>query len=548
MARVPTTHAILECLRAEGVDTVFGVPGGQTLSLMDAIYDAPDIRFVTARHELGAACMADGYGRATGRPGVFIVTTGPGATNSLTGVAGATRDSSPVVAITVNNRRAGVGWDEAQDADHVALFQSITKHSRYIDDEDAVVPGIREALRYALSGNPGAAHVDFAREVLEEGTTEFDGAPATGFRASRTCIPDSEDVNRILDLVGIAKQPVMWVGNGVKQARCGDVALEFAERFGIPVVTTFNGIGAVDMRHPNVFGPRSRSGTRLADHALRSSDLVLVVGNSLNAVSTSRWTLPLNRTVQVDIDPYIIGRHYPLAAALHADAASFFRLALAQATEGTSEHPEWLASLATERKSWEADVFKGAYRDHNPIKPQFLMQELSALLEPDDILIADAGNPGIWAHVLPIARPDGFMKPVGFGNMAFALPAAIATKLALPDRRVVVLIGDGSLGMSLGELETATREGVDIGLVVMNDLAYGNIKQEQLMKHGPRYVGVDFTDVSYVDIARAMGGSGEKVCEPGDLRGALERCVEPGGVRLLDVRIDGAESVWEGPI
>lgn len=548
MARVPTTQAILACLRAEGVDTVFGVPGGQTLSLMDAIYDAPDIRFVTARHELGAACMADGYGRATGKPGVFIVTTGPGATNSLTGVAGATRDSSPVVAITVNNRRAGVGWDEAQDADHVALFQSITKHSRYIDDEDAVVPGIREALRYALSGNPGAAHVDFAREVLEEGTTEFDAAATGGIRASSTCIPDSAEVSRVLELIVAAERPAMWVGNGVKLARCGEAVLRFAEEFGVPVVTTFNGIGAVDMRHPKVFGPRSRSGTRLADHVLRSSDLVLVVGNSLNAVSTSRWTLPLNRAIQVDIDPYIVGRHYPLEVAVHADAASFFNLALAQGAEQAPKHAVWLDALAREREAWTADVFRSEHRGHNPIKPQFLMEELSALLEPEDIVIADAGNPGIWAHVLPIARPDGFMKPVGFGNMAFALPAAIATKLALPDRRVVVLIGDGSLGMSLGELETAAREGVDIGLVVMNDLAYGNIKQEQLMKHGPRYVGVDFTDVSYVDIALAMGGSGEKVCEPGDLAGALKRCLEPGGVRVLDVRIDGAESVWEEPI
>lgn len=479
---------------------------------------------------------------------MFIVTTGPGATNSLTGVAGATRDSSPVVAITVNNRRAGVGWDEAQDADHVALFQSITKHSRYIDDEDAVVPGTREALRYALSGNPGAAHVDFAREVLEEGTTEFEAAPPGGYRASRVCIPDSEDVGRVLELIKAAERPAMWVGNGVKLARCGELALQFAEVFDLAVVTTYNGIGAVDMRHPNVFGPRSRSGTRLADHVLRKSDLVLVVGNSLNAVSTSRWTLPLERAVQIDIDPYIIGRHYPLEAAVQADAASFFRMALAQAIEPVPDRLDWLKSLVVERERWNADVFKDAYRDHEPIKPQLLMQELATLLDPDDIVIADAGNPGIWAHVLPIAKPDGFMKPVGFGNMAFALPAAIATKLALPERRVVVLIGDGSLGMSLAELETATREGADIGLVIMNDLAYGNIKQEQLMKHGPRYVGVDFTDVSYVDIARAMGGSGEKVCHPAELRGALERCIERGGVRVLDVRIDGDESVWDGPI
>jgi acetolactate synthase I/II/III large subunit len=548
MAKLSSSDAIVECLRAEQIDHVFGVPGGQTLSLMNSLYSAKDIRFITARHEMAAANMADAYGRITGRPGVLLVTTGPGATNAVTGVAGAFRDSSPLLALTINNRRSTVGWDEAQDMDHVRLFRGLTKHSRYVDDEQSLVKSIREAFRIAQSGNPGAVHVDIARDVLEDGMVEFEPSPALSYRAPNIVVPSSESVEKIRALIEAAKRPLLWVGNGVRIGRAGEAAVRFATEYCVPVITTFNGIGAVPMKNEIVFTTRSRSGTALADFALSESDLVIALGNSLNAISTSRWTLPLPQLVHVDIDPEVIGRHYPTIANSWADAASFLNALLSESSIEAASRQAWRNRLGEERVKWEAKVFTSVYEKHRPIAPQFAIMKLSDHLEAEDIVVCDAGNPGVWAHLLKIDRPDGFMKPVGFGNMGFGLPAAIAAKLVQSHRRVVALMGDGSLGMSLAEIETAVREKTPLTLIVLNDCAYGNIKQEQLLKHGPRYLGVDFTDISYAGIAKSMGADGERVEDPAALPAAYKRALGHPGVYLLDIVIDGSISIWEKPI
>jgi acetolactate synthase-1/2/3 large subunit len=276
--------------------------------------------------------------------------------------------------------------------------------------------------------------------------------------------------------------------------------------------------------------------------------LVIALGNSLNAISTTRWTLALPRLIHIDIDPLVIGKHYPTIESSWSDAGSFLKALMSQRSTGAKGRRDWLNKLDEERTRWEAKVFPGQLDEHSPIAPQFAMRELSKHLKKDDIIVCDAGNPGIWAHLLKVERPDGFMKPVGFGNMGFGLPAAIAAKLVQSKRRVVALVGDGSLGMSLAEIETAVREKTPLTLVVLNDCAYGNIKQEQLMKHGPRYVGVDFTDISYAGIAKSMGADGERVEGPADLSAAYERALKHPGVYLLDVIIDGSISVWEKPI
>jgi acetolactate synthase-1/2/3 large subunit len=540
-------QAIVELLREEGVTLVFGVPGGQTLPLMDALYGRDDIRFVTARHEMAAAHMADGYGRLTRRLGVCLVTAGPGATNAITGIAGAFRDSSPVLLITVNNNRKDVGWDDAQDADHSALLSPVTKSSRYVNDERSVVRTMREAFRISQTGNPGAVHVDIARDVLEDGEVDVDIVPPYGYRPMDDIEPSEMAVAKVIDLLRSASRPVLWVGNGVRIAAAGAIAMQFAERQHMPVVTTFNGIGAVPMTDPLVFGPLSRSGTRLAEQVLSESDLVIVVGNSLNAISTNRWRLPLPNLVQVDVDPYAIGKHYPVLASVWSGAHSFLDKALAKSPSVVPERKDWLAHLHELRIEWTREVF-AAPEQEGAIRPVQVVTALIDRMHEDDIIVVDAGNPGIWAHLLPITRSDGFMKPVGFGNMGFALPAAIAAKIAAPDRRVIVLVGDGSLGMSLAELETAVREKAAVSIILLNDSAYGNIKQEEEHKYGPRYIGVDFGPTEYADVARAMGADGETVLDDVALGGALDRALSSKGPYLADVRIDGSISVWRRPI
>ncbi len=549
---------MVECLKEEGVRYVFGIPGGQTLSLTEAIRTAPGMEFVATRHEGGAAHAADGWGRVTGTPGVCLATTGPGATNLLTGIGGAFRDSSPVIVLTCNNNRKDIGRGDAQDADHVALFHSLTKWSTFVADVRQVPEVMREAFRVALGGRPGPVHIDFARDVLEQEAVDFEPLPPERYRVEDRRPGDARLVAQATELLAGSRRPALWVGNGAKLAGASREVLQLADLLQSPVITTFNGIGAVPSTHPLVFGPRSRSGTRLTNEILTEADTVLVVGSSLSGPATSRWRLKLtSNLVQVDIDYLALGRHYPVKVGIVGDA----RLVLAQLVHGLSAgsgaaaaarqaregRQAWLSEMKQRETAWEEQVYRPEFETAVPIKPQTLIRRLGKWLAQDAIVCVDAGNPGIWSHLLPMYEGTTYMKPVNFGNMGFALPAGIAAKLARPGREVVILIGDGSLGMVLGEIETAVRSKTPVIIVVMNDLAYGNIKQEQWHYYGPENIGVDFTDVNYADVARALGAAGERITRPETLVDALDRARRAQRPYLIDVLTDPRENVWEGP-
>ncbi len=546
--RISGARAVVECLKAEGVRFVFGVPGGQTLSLMDVLYETPEIRFITTRDERGAAHMADAYGRVTGTPGVCLATTGPGATNLITGIGGAMRDSSPVIVLTVNNRRRDIGYDDSQDADHVALFQSLTKWSVLVSAPERIPHAMREAFRRALGGCPGPVLVDFSREAVEDGELEFHPAAPAAYRATGRIHPDPADVERAARLLGRAERPVLWAGRGALVAEATAEILALAEAQHLPVITTYNGISAVPSLHPLAFGPRSRFGTRLTKEILAEADLLLAVGNSLNAPSTSRWTLKLPpRIVQVDIEPTTVGRHHPCEVPMVADARESLR-ALREALQGAAvpaARRAWVADLQRRRQAWRAEVAASAKGP--AITPQLLVERVRAALPPAGILVAGAGNPGVWSHLMDVYEPRTYLKPVGFGNMGFALPAAIAAKLARPDQPVLALIGDGALGMCVSELETAVRERTPLALVVMNNRAYGQIKQEHDFKYGPRYIGVDLGEVRFDLVAQGFGAQGERVDRPDRLDAALQQAVAADRVTVLDVVIEDRDNVWKEP-
>lgn len=550
--RISGAKALVECLKAEGVELIFGVPGGQTLSVMDCLFDEPGIRFVTTRDERAAAHMADAYGRLTGRPGVCLATTGPGATNLVTAIGGAHRDSSPVVVITCNNRRRHIGQDDNQDADHVALFRQFTKLARFVPDAEGVPQAVREAFRVATTGNPGPVLLDLARDAVESVGAVFTPVAPANYRVTRRPVAAEDLVRDAARTLAAASRPVIWAGRGAIVSGAADALTALAERLGIPVVTTFNGISAIPGDHDLAFGPRSRFGTKVTRELLTRADCILAAGNSFNAASTSRWGLPLTTNiVQVDLDPAVIGRNYPVAVGIVGDAADALRR-IAAATDpagpGAEGRRAWLAEARTLRDAWREALFTDEIARAVPIRPEWVMKVIGDALDRDTITVADAGNPGIWTHLLPIRRAGAYMKPVGFGNMAFGLPAAIAAKLAAPERHVVAIVGDGSLGMSLCEIETAVRERAPLTLVVLNDMAYGNIKQEELHFHGQRYIGVDFGDVDYAGVARAMGADGEKVTDPSALADALGRGRASDRLYLIDIRIDGAVNVWKEPI
>lgn len=543
-------QAFVACLAEEGLEYVFHVPGGQTLSILDALIDHPQIKVITARHECAAVCMADVYGRLTGRPAMVMSTTGPGATNLITGVGNAHRDSTPMIVVTVNNNRREIGYDEAQDADHVQVMRQFVKSTRFVTDPENVVVAAREAFRHALTGNAGPAHIDFARDSIEKGEIDFE--PLAG-RATRPLLPaiaHPDAIRAAADVIRAAKRPVIWAGRGAINANAGEELVRFAETIGAAVATTYNGIGAFPGRHELSIGPRSKWGGRVPNRVFSEADLVILVGNSMNSISTTRWTMKLPEIVQIDIDPLSIGKRYPVRAGVLGDAAAALAALTGELQDlkrPDGDHKAWLESIAAERAKWQQACFREEYADASPVKPQRVMQALAEKFDDDTVFVYDAGNAGIWSHMVPVQKPRNYIKPVGFGAMAFALGGAIGAKLTRPDDTVLALIGDGSMAMSLGELETAIRYHLPIIVMVFNDLAYGNIKQLQSKMYGQRYIGTELGDSMFHDVARAMGADGERVISGADLENAIERAKVSKVPYVIDILIDDTESIWDDP-
>lgn len=546
---------VVKMLESLGVTKVFGVVGGQTLAITDAIIDTPSIEFVHTRHENAAAVMADAYGRLTGRPAVAISTTGPGATNLLTGVGGAFRDSSPAIIITCNNNGENIHKDDAQNADHVEIFRPFVKFGRLIAHASSIKQVMEEAYINAMTGNPGPVHLDFARDTIEQPVAEVPEIPtvhpARSWVGTRP-VAAGEEIAAVAARVLTAEKPVIWVGNGANRGRAGEAVLELADALGIPVVTTFNGMGAVPTTHPLVFGALSRMGTNLTTRVIDDADLVLALGNSLNAVSTTRWRRRLPEVVQVDIDPTMIGRYYAeVTTGVVGDLAAFARdLVDATAQEAASaraSRQSWIAELQqAERDWWELS------RDLEPqnagtVSPAVVVRALREVTPRDAVLIPDAGNPGVWSFLWEMDEPYRYIKPVGFGNMGFSLPAAIASVVDDPTRPVLALIGDGSLGMSLGELETLARAGGPVVIVVLNDSSYGNIRQEQVLHFDGRTIGVDFHDVDFAQVARGMGLEAVRVTDVDALVDAVRDGYASGRPVVVDVVLDREANAWTYP-
>lgn len=554
-------EVVVACLKALGAEFVFGVPGGQTLSIIDALERTPAIRFVMTHHESAAASMADAYGRLTGRPGVCLATTGPGATNLLTGVGGAIRDSSPMLVITCNNFTRDLERDDTQAADHVGIFKTLTKRTWLVTETSVIPQVLFEAFVVATTGCPGPVLVDFTRTALEATVASESIYVADPGRVFATVAQRSSgDVNQIAlaaRALAQAKRPLLWVGHGVQISGAAEVAVKLAERLRMPIVTTFNSIGAVPTGHPLVFGPRSRMGTALSAEILAESDLVVAVGNSLNAVSTGRWSSRLPAVIiQIDVDPSAVGRNYAdRTIGIVGDA----RTVLAQLYEAVGSDPStvagdresWLKQLSERKATFYTQV--NSWRPDPPtpqglVDPVQLVTTLRNAAPAETMLVVDAGNPGVWTHFWEVQATDRYIKPVGFGNMGFGVPGAIAAKLVHRETAVVALVGDGSLGMTLAEIETVVREGLDLCIVVMNDGGYGNIRQEQIFMYGKRGIGTDFGPMDYSAIASACGLFGATVTSSGALDKLLREFFSNPKPTLLDVHIDPTPNVWTFPL
>lgn len=537
---------VVKVMEEFGAKVVFGVPGGQTLYVTDPIQDVPGMRFVHTRHENGAATAADGWGRLTGEPGICLATTGPGATNLITGLGGALRDSSPVIALVFQNRLADAGRGDAQESDHELLFGSICK--KYIPVRDiSVLPwAMREAYRTAKTGRPGPVVVDLYRDVIENQKAPYVPADPAGYCVRPDSVASDEAIEAAARVIRASKKPMLWIGNGVKLSHAADEVTRLSKQLCAPIVCTYNAMCAVDESFENFLGARSRHGTQVTQACIEEADCVILVGSSLTAISTNRWSIAPKNVVQFDILPEQIGRQYPVAAGVVGDAKASLQKLLA-ALKGFAGTPEFRDEMFSSKAAWKEALLSGPIADteRTPVPPIALQRELEKSLRENTVFCVDAGNPGAWTHYTTFPKGTAYMKPVNYGNMGFALGAALGCKEASPDREVVALIGDGSLGMTLGELESIAREKLAVTVLLVNDSAFGNIKQEELFKMGEgRYIGVEFPDYDYLSVAKAFGFDGCIVTKASQIPAAMEAARKSGGPYMIEVKLDGSFTVW----
>jgi acetolactate synthase-1/2/3 large subunit len=529
MATMTGGQAVVEALRAEGVRTVFGIPGLHTLHIYEALRACPEIRHITTRHEQGAAFMADGYARATGEPGVCLVITGPGATNTLTALGNAYSDSSPVLCISseIATRYIGQGKEVFHELkDQLGMFSAVTAWNERVASVAEIPGAIRRAMRSLRTGRPRPAHLDVSIDILAA-TGEVEITPPEPIERP---VADPEQVREAAALLARASSPLIYAGGGVNISGASPALVSLAERLAAPVVTTFTGKGAFPEDHPLSLGCGPWRHGLIAD-CLARADVLLVVGARLGQVETHNSTLRLPKTLaHVDIDPAVIGRHYPTAVGVVGDA----RLALEQIIEALGPVArQSRPTAAAEIAQWKADERMRMQGDLG----FELMAALRKALARDAIVVNDAAAVNAWtAQYLEIATPRSFLFPSGSAALGFGLPAALGAKLAFPKRQVVVVCGDGGFLFTAQELATAAQYGINIVAVVFNDSSYGSIVRLQRERFGEAFAA-DLVNPDFVRLGEAFGAWAARTSSPGDFGAAFAAALAAGRPALVEAPV-----------
>jgi acetolactate synthase I/II/III large subunit len=503
-----SAEIVLSCLRAEGVDLAFGYPGGAIMPLYDALPDS-GIRHVLARHEQGAVFAAEGYARVTGKPGVAIATSGPGATNLVTGIADAKMDSVPLVCITGQVRSALIGTDAFQETDVFGVTLSLTKWSRLVRTIEELPAVIAEAFYWARSGRPGPVVIDIPTDVLK---AKMEFAGPVGFQlSSKAENSDSDFAQAAIALLDCAKKPVALVGAGAKLPGAVADLRRLLDRLQIPTFATVHGLGAVPARAPYYLGMVGMHGTRAANLALNETDLLLVFGARLDDRVTGDPTrfAPHARIVHFEIDPAQLDRVRPCDLPVIGDLAETVP-ALSSAVHRVSL-PDW--------RGWRSIACGSERAELDPrglAQPTIrFLDELFSRLPDDSVIVADVGQHQMWAaQRYRSSSPRGFITSGGLGAMGFALPAAVGVQLAKPDSTVLCVSGDGGFQINIQELATVRRFGLPIKMVVVDNKYLGMVRQWQQLFYERNYSETDLSDnPDFVEIARAYRIHGERLNE-----------------------------------
>ena len=529
---------VIACLKEQGVDTVFGYPGGAILNIYDALYKHREITHILTSHEQGAAHAADGYARATGRVGVCFATSGPGATNLVTGIATAYMDSIPIVAITCNVGTSLLGKDSFQEVDIAGITIPVTKHNFIVKDVKELAGVIRRAFKIARSGRPGPVLIDVTKDVTANETEYTEETP-------EVILPDTttireKDLEEAVRLIDQAEKPMIFVGGGAIASNASGELLEFAERLDAPVCDSLMGKGAFSGEHPLYAGMLGMHGTKYANFGVSKCDLLVTVGARFSDRvfgDASRFATHA-KILQIDVDPAEINKNILVSSSIIGDVKEVLKQLNPLVEQ--KEHREWVAFINDLKVR-----FPLKYREEGLTGP-YIVEEIYKATRGDAVICTEVGQHQMWAaQYYRYSRPRTFLSSGGLGTMGYGLGAALGAKVAMPEKRVINIAGDGCFRMNMNELATASRYNIPVIEVVVNNHVLGMVRQWQNLFYEGRYSATILDDrVDFVKVAEALGCKGIRVTKKEEFAPALQEAFACGGPVLLDCQVDSDDKVF----
>ena len=546
MKKISGAEIFIESLIKEGVEYIFGLPGAVLCDVYDSLYDSP-IKFILARHEQGAAHAADGYARASGKVGVCLVTSGPGATNIVTGVATAYMDSIPMVAFTGQVPTTMIGDDAFQEADIVGVTRTITKHNYLVNNVTELSKIIKEAFYVASTGRPGPVLIDLPKDVLSE-KSEFKYPSKVEIRGYNPNIHGHPgQIEKILSAIEDSKRPVIYAGGGVILSGASKELLTFAEATHIPVTNTLMGLGGFPGSHKLFLGMLGMHGPFSANMAISHADLIIAVGARFDDRVTGRVDKFATdaRIAHIDIDPSAISKNVRVDIPIVGDAKEVLKelnIKLKEIQKETPDRTEWLEEI----NGWEKNHPLKYNKKSELIKPQFVVEKLYELTKGRAIVCTDVGQHQMWAaQYFKFDEPRTFLSSGGLGTMGFGLPASIGAKLAQPKKTVINITGDGSFQMNMQELATAVYYGLPVKVAILNNCSYGMVRQWQSLFYKKRYYATDLNgNPDFVKLAESFGAIGLRAFKEQEVEDVIKKALETDKTVVMDFRVDRDEKVY----
>ena len=539
--------AVMECLKAEGVDVVFGLPGGANLPTYDAFVNG-GVRHILVRHEAGGGHAAEGYAKATGKVGVAFATSGPGATNLLTPICDAMMDSVPVVFITGQVRTELLGTDGFQEADTIGITMPVVKHSFMIQHPQELPRAIHEAFHIARTGRPGPVLVDIPQDLSR---AEIDYEPVTDVRLpgyQPRVEGNQKQIRQAAKALAAAQRPVIYAGGGVVNANASDELIEFATSDRFPVTCTLMGLGAFPAPHEQWLGMLGMHGTRAANYAMDEADLICAVGARFDDRITGKLSefAPRAKFIHIDVDPAEISKNVPAHIPIVGDAKHVLAKLLIE-YRAIGADPERLSAWWSRIEGWR-EKYPLAYEDSSDseIKPQYMVQALYEATGGEAIVTSDVGQHQMWAaQYYHFAKPRRWINSGGLGTMGFGLPAAMGAAVGCPDQLVCCIAGDGSVQMNAQELATCAQEQIPIKVFIMNNGYLGMVRQWQELFWDGRYSHVDMGEFpDFVKLAEAYGATGMRFEDKTTLVEDFKRAIATPGPVFVDVRVTREENTY----